>query len=1840
MNRHHRPPSTPVTRTLPRPQTLLLAFAFAFGLGGAGLAATMAQSGGIRRAWPSNGSREVDLGTSIGLEFTRPMQHDSVAQALNIRPFVPIELSWTPYRGGERLEIQPQGTLLPSTVYRLEVGNSIRGADGGPVIAEPYVWSFTTRGPRVEFRFDLDLPVQQISPRGGRGVPLRLLERGLTLDATLYALDMPAFASRYAALTPGRLDEIDLAGLTRVAQWAQPVEAVPGRAAEITLPESTSPGLYVLDVRHETTLDTQTLLVYGDPALAVKKGRTGLTAWLSTIGETDWAREAELTTYDAHGAPLDSATADPEGVAVFEEAADAAFVLARTTGPDPDGGHIALAGLDEAWLAEPRLSVPPPALTGHIHTDRPIYRPGQTMRFKATLRRNVGEDLRRIAPGSTISVTLRDARNAAVSEQSLVADDYGSVHGELRLGDEVALGAWVIEAILDDEMVRGAFQVEEYRKPDFEVEVETAEPGYARSDSVQVTVHARHYHGAPVTEADLRLRVFRDRGAPGGDEPVFDRSGRTDAQGRWTTTLTVDAVGSWLFEAEVVGAGRRPVFAEATVPVYASGIALALDATRSAVEIGRPITLTLNATDRRDQPVADTVVDLAFWRRSGRGDERVRDVQARTDASGRAVLAPADLPAGLYRIEATARDTRGRRANAGLELWVFDPSDADQWAGALEITADHDRYAPGDRALLMIKSPYQARALVTIEGAEVYDERVVRLGGLTTVELPITDAHAPNVTARVLLWLPQDRSDDRAEGRLAFAETALAVPPEHRRLGVAVTADQERYEPGEEATFTIRVTDAEGAPVQAQLSMALVDAAVLALYADPNGAIFDAFWQPRARQVDTFDGLQPSHWDARFLPPGGWTPTPEPSTTPRPTPPGGPPRSPTPSPGPTPVPEPTRAPATATSSPAAPTPSPAPGRPRPTSEPPAPGPGTDLDADDVAARLRRAFPDTAYWNATLVTDANGEVSVTLTLPDSLTTWQALVRAVTVDTLVGQGSGTVQVQQPISAEPVLPRFAVQGDRFVLDVLARNDLGGTLAGQCALEAPGLVTLDPGSRDLSLALGRTEVARWSVVASEVGAGTIQADLSTAEGGDAVELPLEIQPFTVPELITRSGSTRDSVTLPIEVPFNAMPHDTRIDVLLSSGVTHSVLEGTEQLLNFPYGCVEQTTSKMLPNAVVGRLINQLDLAAPEIRTALAEFMPVGIQKLYGFQHPDGSWGFWHGGRNLYLTTYVLHALTMIEAAGYDIDESVLDHGFDWLARTLPFESEPTLRAYGLYVMAEAGRGDLVQVERLWGEREQLDAFALAALAIAMDAASANSRAEQALDLLAEMSAREGDMAFWSADQSRRVSWRSMASNAKSTAMALVALTRLRPESPLAPMAARWLMAHRQGAGWGSTQATIFAVVALSDYMLVSGDPYATYDWQVLLDGEVVAEGRVDEDSHSSRLDPIVITGDRLTPGAHALTFQKSGHGTLYYAMAARMSLYHDGFAPTKPQGLGIDVARRYDPVEGAPAEPPEEREWQVGASRVRRAASCRWPSDSSTSASVRSSSRTCSGPTKSVTSKSRSHTSRRSSASASVGGLWALRRPCPNQTRADSSNARLAVSSGSGMCSSTPEGKSSRTQRKRTRSHDTQAARHGRSWRARNSSDSRGAVPPAAATMSRATSATSSAKTRRVSPDLSSGRPNSKPDIPAPAEARCVVKNESNPMPAGALRAADRRSAACHSRTWSSAEPLDIHTRSSSLLKQEDMRRAYTRSNRLLALDHLPADNQRGAARRRRARRRVLPARPSRIALGTEAGTTLRHPRISSACPIPLRFHRASGRPPDRLPHSARRAGACSTS
>jgi uncharacterized protein YfaS (alpha-2-macroglobulin family) len=169
--------------------------------------------------------------------------------------------------------------------------------------------------------------------------------------------------------------------------------------------------------------------------------------------------------------------------------------------------------------------------------------------------------------------------------------------------------------------------------------------------------------------------------------------------------------------------------------------------------------------------------------------------------------------------------------------------------------------------------------------------------------------------------------------------------------------------------------------------------------------------------------------------------------------------------------------------------------------------------------------------------------------------------------------------------------------------------------------------------------------------------------------------------------------------------------------------VDGLEFLEHFPYECTEQTVSRFLPNVVTYRAYQELGLAEvrPDLDTKLPGLVGVGLQRLYNEQHHDGGWGWWiNDESDAFLSAYVLLGLVEAERAGFTVDDAVMERAVDFLASSLakPKDVEhhwqANRQAFILYVLAEAGEGDLGRAVTLFDQREILDTFGKAYLAMA----------------------------------------------------------------------------------------------------------------------------------------------------------------------------------------------------------------------------------------------------------------------------------------------------------------------------------------------------------------------------------------------------------------------------------------------------------------------------------------------------------------------------------------------
>ncbi len=147
----------------------------------------------------------------------------------------------------------------------------------------------------------------------------------------------------------------------------------------------------------------------------------------------------------------------------------------------------------------------PDPYVGYVYTDRPIYRPGQTVYWKAIFRRDDDAQYNLPVAGQPITVTISDDQGNQILQQKLALNPIGAVDGKLVLGPDASLGYYFISLQMDKEHSYGVgFQVAEYRKPEYELSAATAKPEYVQGEQIDVTTQANYFFGGPVQNGKVR----------------------------------------------------------------------------------------------------------------------------------------------------------------------------------------------------------------------------------------------------------------------------------------------------------------------------------------------------------------------------------------------------------------------------------------------------------------------------------------------------------------------------------------------------------------------------------------------------------------------------------------------------------------------------------------------------------------------------------------------------------------------------------------------------------------------------------------------------------------------------------------------------------------------------------------------------------------------------------------------------------------------------------------------------------------------------------------------------------------------------------------------------------------------------------------------------------------------------------------------------------------------------------------------------------------------------------------------------------------------------------------
>lgn len=1269
-------------------------------------------------------------------------------------------------------------------------------------------------------------------------------------------------------------------------------------AREVRLPRLPA-GMYVVITTDTRGNARANLLWVSDIGLVVKYAPAGNTvARVVRLKDGRGVPGATVALYREEKTPVGQATTDADGVATLPPCpAGAGMVWASR------GAHRAATYISREESSH---------YVNYLFTDRPVYRPEQKVYFKGIVRERVENDYR-VPQVNEAKVSLLDPENKQVAEQTVPVSERGTFAGEFTLPEEAPLGGYSFKVsylrtgqLEPVEVVEyaGGFEVQEYRKPEFRVKLEPAQPVYIRGETVTFRLHAEYYFGAPVAQARVRYYLYKrylwewwweeedeyrelyetedmEEEAYGGyGEMLLEGETATDEQGNALIRLPARAHAepcSYALEVEVIDLSLRTEEASASADVYPAAVRLDWRSEAWWLEPGQTGKFRIRAIHpRTKQPLSTAVKVSAYrvrWLRL-RGAEWKREEillwsrTARTDRQGVASIDFTPPREGEYLLRASTTDAQGRRAQSEYIVGAYTPLYRGEQLGArqtLELSLDRKNYLPGQTAKVLVRSSVpDAEVWFTVEGRKLFSSRVVRLrNGVGVVELPAEWQHAPN--AFVAANLVNRKS-------LIRVQKLLRVAPKGKLLRVEVVADKERYLPNEEAVYTIRTHDDEGKPVSAEVALGVVDEAIYAIMPDYTPDIRKVFWGATPNAVNTAISFGREY---------------------------------------------------------------------------AAGAAKEARAREMEEQIRRRFEDTAFWNPSIVTDSNGEAQVRFPMPENLTEWRATARAVTADTAVGTVRSYAKTFKPLLVRLQTPRFLTQGDRSVIAGVVHNYTEKTQDVQVWLQVSGSARIAQGqSRRITLLPQGQASVEWTIVAESAGEAVFTLTARSPDEFDGMEMKVPVYARGVPRLIASASVVEKVVEKQFNLATTRVPGSLRAVVRVAPSWFGTAVGALDEILTYPYGCVEQTVHPMLSALRVLEVMDALGIQDAERRKRAQEAVRRGITRLGELQFWEGSWGYTeHSPENFLWTALALDALQRAKEAGFAVSDERIKRGTNALFRLLTVTPAQPPNLKGLpkpkqellmmewihrlnekaHALATAARISPRWAQkpllRLYERREYLGTSSQCALVMGLQQANLPAQARRVYEEILARAIQTPTTAFWreaTPQLRRRMEWLWYAQDTYATAWVVRVLARNDPRHPLLPKALRWLADKRQGEYWYSTNDTSQVILALVDY--AQRMPQALkgmHRVRVLLNGEVIRELQYGAEDWLRSEDTIEIPTARLRDGANTLRIEHEGEGAVVASMTVR---YFESTERVRATAQQLRVERIY--LKRVPRKlTPEER-------------------------------------------------------------------------------------------------------------------------------------------------------------------------------------------------------------------------------------------------------------------------------------------------------------------------------
>ncbi len=552
----------------------------------------------------------------------------------------------------------------------------------------------------------------------------------------------------------------------------------------------------------------------------------------------------------------------------------------------------------------------------------------------------------------------------------------------------------------------------------------------------------------------------------------------------------------------------------------------------------------------------------------------------------------------------------------------------------ITVLSEKISYKLWETARILVRLPFSnGKILLTTEKQGVLDYEYINVpGNIFFKEIQVDSSFMPNAYIGVVAIDTGDKNTP--EYKVGYTE--IVVDKSEKKTDIAIKSNKKTYEPREQVTLNIAVKDRNKKWKKSELTVMVVDDALISLMGNIDVNTLEKFYKKLPFQIQTsitnLAMLQNYYFSRRGIVGGS-------------------------------------------------------------------GFG-NFKWGDSAVSSRNIFKNTAYYNPSVITDANGNARVSFSLPDNLTNFRVMVLSNSKDNFFGYAESMIEVRKDVIVEDRTPLIIRYGDEIILGANVFNTTDKEIGFTATLKSTSL-EIEKQEQLSMIAPGESEFISWRVTAKpEIYAGWEKINYSISILGDSVKhsdkIEWKIQVSSSPVLMQKVLQSKNiaswqSADLTLDLPENTNIELSQYSISLSNNPLQGIQKILASLAKYPYGCIEQTLSSTMPNAVLSKFSSLLwDVGVSQ--DIITKNLEAGIERIGSMQVESGWFGYWQWDSNadLAVTPYVLRSLLEIKASGGDVKSEMIEEAVTYLEKNYSWAEENT-QIEILWALAKYNAGNYI---------------------------------------------------------------------------------------------------------------------------------------------------------------------------------------------------------------------------------------------------------------------------------------------------------------------------------------------------------------------------------------------------------------------------------------------------------------------------------------------------------------------------------------------------------------------